>query len=172
MFNPYTLVVKDKLYKIAEDITNNFAAPGLPDNYTTLITRDVQVIQGLNGTSCCLNKAEIESAICNNLAPLALRRGISCSGINMGNFIESRHYLEPEEILNNKIYDYDLDEQILNYIYSIISTVGNLDKLKENEIVMITYSAEAGISSLERFENMDKLEDTIYNKYEIERIEN
>ena len=165
-------LIKDELIEIAEDIIENNSAPGLPQNYVSFITKNVQIINGVNGLSSCLSIREVENAIQNNLAPMALLYGISANGIQRRTFIKDASFDRPQVIINNKEEDYEVNEDVLNYIYSIISAVNHLNDLEENEVMMITYCAEAGISYLENFNNLSDLRKTIYEDYGIEKSNN
>lgn len=165
-------LIRDELIEIAEDIINANSAPGLPENYVSFITKDVQIINGVNGLSACVSVREIENAIQNNLSPMALFYGISANGIQRRTFIKDALFDKPEAILNNKEEDYELNVDILNYIYSIISAVNHLEDLKENEVMMITYCGEADITSIENFTNLSDLRKTIYEDYGIEKSNN
>lgn len=165
-------LIKDELMEIAEDIIENNSAPGLPQNYVTFITKNVQIINGVNGLSACLNIRAVENAIQNNLSPMALLYGISANGIQRRTFINEASFDQPEVIMNNKKDDYELNEEVLNYIYSIIAAVNHLDDLTEDEILMIQYSPEAGISCTERFSNLADLEHEIYEVYQVAKLHN
>ena len=165
-------LIKNELMEMAEAIIENYSVPGLPENYVTFITKNVQIISGVNGLSSCLSIREAENAIQTNLAPMALLHGICANGIQRRTFINDASFDEPEVIMNNKNDDYELDEYVLNYIYSIISAVKHLDDLTDDEILMIQYSPEAGISCIDRFSNLADLEHEIYEVNQVEKLHN
>lgn len=162
-------LIKDELFKVAKDILANFSVPGLPESYVTFISKNVQVISGVKGLETCVSSKEIENSINSNLSPMVLLWGVAAPGINRGTFNLSSFYVTPEIVMQNNNEDYEVDKEVLNYVYSIISGVNHLKDLEEEEIVMITYYGEDGISSLEKFKNLTELKNTIYEEYGIEK---
>lgn len=164
--------MENNLLNIAEDIVDNNTAPGIPAPWVTIITKNVQIIGGVDGFSVCLNTSELEAAIRKHIAPITMLYGVSTDGIDRGSWTGESKYDTPEEILKNKEENYYFDTEILNYVYSIPAAVNHLDDLADNEILMIQYSPEAGISCMERFSNLADLENEIYEEYQFEKLHN
>lgn len=168
----YDLLEKS-LLEIAKDVTECYSAPGLPVNYVTFITKNVQVIGGFNDNiSVCNNTRQIEEAINTCLAPIVLMYGIDANGIRREGYTHNGHYSMPGEILENVDEDYEVESEVLNYVYSIIAAVNHLKDMDDNEVIMIMYCGEAGISSIEHFDNVEHAKKVIYEEYEVERRQN
>lgn len=168
-----------ELLRIIKDIDNDTSVPGIDGGYTSFITKKGQVIQGIYGyiITCDTLKggeqwrSDVNYVINSVLSPLVAYRGIYCKGVERGTWLSDARFSDPEEIIENREEDYELDVEILNYVYSIIGAIQRSREMKDGEIIMIRYSTDAGSTSCERFGSIKELEYSVYDEGGVEKTE-
>lgn len=167
------------LSNIIKDIDKGTSVPGINGGYTSFITKKGQVVEGFNGCIVTCDTlegllewgSEVDYVINSVLSPLVVSRGIYCKGVERNSWLSDAKFSDSEEIVENKDGDYEIDIEILNYVYSVIGAIQHSRKMKDGEIIMIRYSTDAESTSFERFGSIEELEYSVYDEGGIEKTE-
>ena len=128
--------------------------PGCPLNYMSLIV-DVDGEQYMwIDRFVATNYLDAAKIVDNRLADIMLLHGVYNKNIeHQSSFITERHYPTPREIIRYTDEDYEVNAEVINYIFATMSAISN----KGDKIELITYSEDSGLSNLVEFKTIDEL---------------
>lgn len=121
---------------------NNCIAPGMASNKIAIFVDGTVYTEEEN-----YHGKELENYVNNVLIPWAFMNGIYLTGITHGNFVVERSYRKPEEVVESKFEDYDLNVDVLNYVFGVMAATTNTD----SKITVIIYCGEADHSYVQHY---------------------
>lgn len=100
------------------------------------------------------NYLDAAKIVDNRLADIMLLHGVYNKNIqHTSSFIRDRNYPASKEIIRYTDEDYEVNAEVINYIFATMSAIAN----KGDKIEFISYSEDAGISHLAEFKTVDEL---------------
>ena len=144
------------LTKLMNRVEDEIATPypGCPLSYISLIV-DVDGEQYMwIDRFVATNYLDAANIVNNRLADIMLLHGVYNKNIqHQSSFITDRHYPSSKEILKYTDEDYEVNAEVINYIFATMSAIAN----KGDKIELISYSEDSGLSDLVEFKTVDEL---------------